>query len=808
LKSIVPPPSAHDANAAHVAQPHGLLARANAWLRSHWDDASASPLDREAYKRQQLSASVRAVPSAMASNFVVLGLLVAILHDLTTPQNLYLYCLVAALVFLAHYYGAWLYRRAATPNLTSYTRALQVGAIAISLLYALGPLSLFPSANGSVRLLLACLSVGIISSGSFAYAFLPQVAIPWISTFSLGAAIALYRTGDPTLSAVSLIVLWFGFAFIGNVLSTSKIFLSGLRAASEVERQKHVVGLLLNDFEASASDWLWETDKDGRLQHVSARLAEATGQSPTALIGVSFADLIAGPFKRASREEHEAILALQESLAGQSPFRNVAVPVLNEGTTWWSLAGKPLVDKHGKFSGFRGVGSDITGARSRELEMHRLANFDTLTLIANRHRFQNALDDHFKEGAAAPCSLFLIDLDNFKTINDSLGHGVGDLLLKSVAERLVRALGEGSLIARLGGDEFAVLVAQEFDREAALAHGAKIHAALEDEVVLEGQRVEARASIGFASAPTHGTSAVDLLKASDVALFAAKAAGRHVLRVYDATMDRAARTRNDLAKSMKSGLKEGQFSIHYQPQVGAKDGVLVGFEALLRWKHPVHGSIAPNDFIPIAEESGFIIVLGAWVLREACRAAALWPEHLYVAVNLSAIQFASADLLQTVSNALTETGLAPHRLELELTESALVADQTKARAILVALRERKVKVAIDDFGTGFSSLSYLRHLPLDKLKIDRSFVNMLDPQADNPATRAIVQAIIDMAGALSLETTAEGVETEDQRNVLRSMGCSQIQGWLTGKPMDENSTRASLSHMRAVTIPVAPRALE
>jgi diguanylate cyclase (GGDEF)-like protein/PAS domain S-box-containing protein len=776
-------------------------ARFSGWLTAHWEDRNATPEERAMHLHRQVAAVMRLMPSAVASNVVVVVVVCALGFGLLPAPYL-----VAGAAFSLALFGVqlrlwFLFNKSADPRGSAprFSRSLLRASALVASCYVLGPMSLFAVGSPNMRLLLGCVIVGAMSNGSHILTQLPRAAITWILILALGATGSLFRIGDPLLIGLGAAFLWFGVVLIGNVLSSSKIFLASLRAESEVERQKQVVDLLLNDFETNASDWLWETDVNGRLQHVSLRLAEATGQKANALINREFVQVISAPFKRASREEHESLRAFEEKLQARVAFRDLVIPVLNDGKMrWWSLSAKPLVDAQEVFIGWRGVGSDITLARSRELEMHRLANFDTLTLVANRHHFQNVLGDHFKEGNATPCTLFLIDLDNFKAVNDSLGHGVGDLLLRAVTERVLLAVGDRGLLARLGGDEFAVLLSPELERDAAEAFGAKLLASLDDAFVLEGQRIETRASIGIASAPSDATTAVNLLKTSDVALFAAKAAGRHTFRFYDAQMDRAARLRNELANDLRTGLRASQFHIHYQPQVSAKGGALVGFEALLRWEHPVHGNIPPNDFIPIAEESGFIIELGAWVMREACRAACQWPDDLYVAVNLSAIQFGDANLLKSVSAALSESGLAPHRLELELTESALVSDQSRARTVLLALREQKVKVAIDDFGTGFSSLSYLRHLPLDKLKIDRSFVSMIDPKSDSLATRAIVQAIIDLATALSLETTAEGVETSEQREALCAMGCGQIQGWLTGRPMDENATRASIPSMQAV----------
>ncbi|WP_295951619.1 EAL domain-containing protein [Rhodoferax sp.] len=458
---------------------------------------------------------------------------------------------------------------------------------------------------------------------------------------------------------------------------------------------------------------------------------------------------------------------------------------------WWSLTAKPLHDGAGQWQGWRGVGSDITAARQRELEMARLAHIDTLTGLANRYQFGKRLAGYFAPAASAgPCTLLLLDLDNFKTVNDSLGQAVGDQLLQEVAQRLQSVLDPLALLARLGGDEFALLLPGMLERPEAERLGAQMQDVLAQPWTANGHRIAVHASIGVGFAPVDADTAEQLLKVSDMALYAAKAAGRHTLRFFDPALALRAQQHLAVLSDLDQALQRGEFVLHYQPQVDLASGALLGFEALVRWQHPLRGLVSPLEFITVAEESGLIVPLGAWVLRQACVDAVGWPAHLRVAVNLSAVQFGNADVLAVVDNALQHSGLPSARLELEITESTLMHDSQAALAVLHALRAKGVRVALDDFGTGYSSLAYLRSFPLDKLKIDRSFVSILDAADGDSSAAAIVQTIVQLAQALHLETTAEGVETAAQFEQLRRMGCAQAQGYWIAKPMDAAHARA------------------
>jgi diguanylate cyclase (GGDEF)-like protein len=377
-----------------------------------------------------------------------------------------------------------------------------------------------------------------------------------------------------------------------------------------------------------------------------------------------------------------------------------------------------------------------------------------------------------------------VDLDLFKNVNDSLGHPVGDRLLRLVADRL-RSLVRGSnLAARLGGDEFAIIMASDVSPNEASDFAARLIKMLSAAYEIDGHEVVIGASIGIAMSPGDGATSEELMRNADLALYRAKADGGAVHRFFEREMDRQAQKRRDLELELRRAFANGEFELHYQPLVDIAADRISGFESLLRWRHPEKGMISPAEFIPVAEDIGLIVSLGEWVLREACSEAVKWPSEIKVAVNLSPVQFRSRNLVQVVISALAQSGLSPKRLELEITETVFLAETETNLAILHQLRELGVSISMDDFGTGYSSLSYLRSFPFDKIKIDRSFVKDLAQRSD---CVAIVRAISGLGRSLNITTTAEGVETVDQLDWLRAEGCNEVQGFLfsAAKPAAE-----------------------
>jgi diguanylate cyclase (GGDEF)-like protein len=420
-----------------------------------------------------------------------------------------------------------------------------------------------------------------------------------------------------------------------------------------------------------------------------------------------------------------------------------------------------------------------------------LADEDELTGLVKRNglhrKLESALDA--RSGGRCGVAIHCLDLDKFKIVNDTLGHGIGDLLLRKVADRLRAACRKEDTIARMGGDEF-VVVQTGVDRR---AEAERLSDRLVDLVgrtyVLSGHTINIGVSIGVAVAePCHGPR--DMLRNGDLALYEAKKAGRGRFRVFEAGMDAALRDRRELEIDLRRALALRQFDVHYQPFLDLVAERVVGFEALIRWDHPVRGRVSPASFIPLAEETGLISKIGEWVLRRACATATTWPDEMTVAVNVSPVQFRSDTLVETVLSALAGAGLPAHRLELEITEGALLDNTEAVLQTLKALRDLGVKISMDDFGTGYSSLSYLQKFPFHKIKIDRSFVQGAERGGDS---EAILKAIAGLGSSLGMSITAEGVETQEQLLRIRSEHCTHVQGYFTGRPMPANGIASFLS---------------
>ena len=432
--------------------------------------------------------------------------------------------------------------------------------------------------------------------------------------------------------------------------------------------------------------------------------------------------------------------------------------------------------------------TDITKRCEAEAHVARLASEDPLTGLPNRRVFRSTLDQLSRQHRCAAddaskgleFAVLFLDLDRFKVVNDTLGHRIGDLLLQEVANRLKQALPTNGVLARLGGDEFAVVVTSVESRPLLEAIANSLTEVVGQTYEIDGHRIRSSVSIGIAVGPHDGDNADDLLMAADLALYAVKAGTRGTYRFYQKSMNEEINNRRQIEMDLREAIERNELELHYQPIIDLQRNVVTGFEALARWRHPVRGLVPPAVFIPAAEDSGLILPLGAWALTEACRRAAEWPDDLKIAVNLSPVQFLTPNLYDAIRSVLAETGLAPHRLELEITERLFMEDSEKTLSTLHRLKQLGVRIAMDDFGTGYSSLSYLRSFPFDKIKVDRTFVSDL---AGGTEHVVIVQAVVSIARALGMTTTAEGVETIGQQQFLAALGCDEGQGYLFGVPV-------------------------
>lgn len=533
---------------------------------------------------------------------------------------------------------------------------------------------------------------------------------------------------------------------------------------------------LMRDYEDAGIGWFWSSDSSGRIDYISDCVARKLGRTITDLVGQPIQSL----FVLDRDEDNPIERTLPLILSARKTFASLAVRAAMDGVElWWSISGRPQFAADGAFVGYHGNGVDVTATRQNEKDASRLAQYDSLTGLANRHRMGKRLNATLTAYAAAKrcCAVLMLDLDRFKQVNDTLGHPAGDELLKQVSQRLQRVVVEkGCEIGRLGGDEFQVML-PDIDDRGRLGEIAKtIITMLSQPYQIDGSRCVIGASIGVAIAPYDGVNQEEIVRSADLALYASKGGGRGQFRFYSSDLQAEAERRRQIEEDLRDALSNDQMRVAYQPIVDATSNVVVTLEAFTRWEHPELGDIPPSIFIPIAEEINLIGALGDWILKQACIDAAQWPGHVRVAVNVSVAQFANENFPTLVAQALAHSGLEPERLELELTESIFLGDREARETMFSQLKMLGVRLALDDFGTGYSSLSYLQHAPFDKIKIDKAFIRGVTEEGNRNG--AIIAAIVSLAQALKMDTTAEGIEAHDELDAMRRLGVKQIQGFI------------------------------
>lgn len=622
----------------------------------------------------------------------------------------------------------------------------------------------------------------------------PFSSVLFSAAFALGWTFGLVSAGDYYLAAIA--------AFTGLFAATAAVESArGLHQARvaevEMNESSEVVSLLLREYEDSDADWLFQLDRNRRLRSVSPRLAFALGRELTEIEGKSFIELISGE-SWSTGQFAPSLHQLAEKLKNRESFSDFVVEVtIKDERRWWELSGTPMLDERGEYSGFRGVGSDVTAEQESSEKIAYLARYDTLTALPNRLMLHEAVADalRYAEKWRTRCAFLMIDLDRFKAVNDSLGHLVGDKLLAQVAQRLQALMGEGESCGRLGGDEFAVVIRDASDKGRIEALARSIIERLSEPYRVDEQLLYVGASIGSSIGPRDGKSVEELMRNADLALYRSKDAGGGEYFEYEPTLHALAEERRQLEFSLRSALKREELLLHYQPVVDANSEELVSFEALVRWDSPEHGFVSPGKFIPLAEDTRLIVPIGQWVMRQAMEECARWPSPVKININVSPEQLIEPDFVTTVVRALSGSGLSPDRVELEVTESIFLKDANVARKALESVMALGCSVALDDFGTGYSSLGYLRTLKFSTIKVDRSFVQ--GAAQGNAESIAIIRAVVAMADSLGMTTTAEGVETGDEAELIREMRCTKIQGYHFGRSMPANEARQLMHRAEA-----------
>lgn len=574
-----------------------------------------------------------------------------------------------------------------------------------------------------------------------------------------------------------------------------------MRMADEKLREKRdTITLLLRASESSA-DWLWQTDADGCLKQVSSRFATALLSRPNKVEGVPLLALLAKDLPSGAPQPH-GLVELRSKMEEKASFASLTIALhVGEEKRWWQLSAAPKRDDQDRFIGYQGVGTDVTDQYVSAKQIARLARIDTVTNLPNRLSIQEELAEALAEAVStnSRCAMLIIDLDRFKIINDTMGHGMGDQLLGLVAERLRLSMEPNCTCGRLVGDEFAIIIRRPDSHSSIEAYARHLIATLSRPYQLGGQQVFIGASAGYAMGPHDGDTVDSLSRHADLALYKSKDKGGNGVEAYVPILLAQAEERLWLEQELRTALEKQELQIYYQPVVNAASEQLIGFESLLRWHSAKLGSVGPARFIPIAEESRLINPIGEWVLRTACHEAMSWPAHLKVAVNVSPEQLTNPQFASIVLSALAQSGLPPHRLEIEVTESLFMRDGGGAVQILDQLLAIGVRLSLDDFGTGYSSFGYLRKARFSTVKVDRSFVS--SAAKGSVESIAIIRAVVALANGLGMATIAEGAETAEEVATVRSLGCRNIQGFYFGRPMTPASIRQYFPAINADHVP-------
>ena len=739
-----------------------------------------TPHDRigRAVRQAQIDALVRLVPATVAIQVLTAAVLVVGLRD--TTDNFQLGLWFGAALLLCFMRGARAVRLRHDPE---YAEQFPARTESICLLVALlasmwlvPPLLWFDNAEPSQKMFLCVVMAALVSAGSITLVSMPQAAIIYVGILTIGCLSLTMRLGSASMFGL---MIAYAVVLIINVLSTARQFVAHSRDRIELREQGEIIKLL-RELEATGSGGLWELDGDLRIAKMSPELLAEMRLSEEQVIGLHYKYFLdpGGQIVAVS----SGMRSLFEDLDNGAPFRDRAI-MSADRLRWWSISAKPIHDEKGELAGWRGVASDITEARLHGNDAVRAARTDPLTALANRLLVRELLEEavlHQWESRAG-CALLLVDLDRFKLVNDTLGHAIGDQLLVEVGRRLEQSVGQGGRVGRIGGDEFAVVWSGPCDRERLGAVADRIVADLSKSFTVGAATLHVGATIGIAICPNDGAFEEQLMRSADLALYRAKEAGRGGHAFFERWMFDEAEDHRMLEQDVREALSGDGLALAYQPIIDAASGDVVAREALLRWRHPKRGDIPPDQFIPIIEDAGLIHQIGDWVIREACAEAARWDERMRVAVNISAAQLTGAGLAKTVLGALASTRLHPGRLELEVTESVFLGDDAATLASLERLRGLGVRLVLDDFGKGYSSFGYLSRAHFAKIKIDQSFVRGAAEGTKDCV--AIVHAILALARGLGVETTAEGVETENQADVMRKLGCTQLQGFHFGRPV-------------------------
>ncbi|WP_299321266.1 EAL domain-containing protein [Parasphingopyxis sp.] len=659
----------------------------------------------------------------------------------------------------------------------------------LGLFWSIPPLFFAQYGNLEQIVTIAAFSLAIMGATALMLSTVPLAGIMLNGLVGISLSVMLYKFGLNLLAGLTFSYM---LCLAFTILVHGRAAIGRLRNDLALAEQRDVVKLMLRQENSAESDWLWQIDARKCIVDPSPRFTAATGLSLSELEGMPLMRLIAGENWAQGALFEEAAELLEKMRAGQT-FSDHLVPLqIGDTERWWKISGTPRLSENRHVVGYRGVIADVTDREAIERKIHHMAHFDALTGLPNRAHTNELLRERIAKAASRNryCAFLMIDLDRFKAINDTAGHPVGDKLLEQVAKRLNALMKPGDACGRLGGDEFAVVVADFRSSEALDRRARDIIIALSAAYEVDDQLLHIGASVGSAIYPKDGGSAGSLLRKADLALYRAKGSGRGTHSPFEPALLQKAEERRAIESALRDALQNDELHLAYQPVVTLATGEVAGFEALLRWTHPVLGSISPDKFIPIAEETRLIDPIGEWVFRKACTDAMTWPEQYRLAINLSAGQLRNPRLSRAIVSALSQSGLAPNRLELETTEAILGQDNEQAIKTFEQLRSLGVTMALDDFGSGYSTLGFIGKASFNSIKIDKRFIR--DAENGSKSSIAIIRAVIAMADSLGIATIAEGIENDSQYAIAERLGVSQVQGYYLDHPMRAGEVRAKI----------------
>jgi diguanylate cyclase (GGDEF)-like protein len=652
-------------------------------------------------------------------------------------------------------------------------------AAAHAALWGVLPAAMFGVQSAGAQVVIAGTFATMIA-GAFLMALAPLAATLWAVTLAVMLLWAGWTAPGGHMVVLLLVTPVYVGVILAGCLSAERLLRRATDIAARERARRDAITLLLKEYEDQGAGWLWQIDAFGLFTYVSPRISGLVGRAPAQMLGLPIGAVLGGSAR------------LSAAMAAREGFANLELQVSTPGgPRWISISGNPIIGPGGSFHGFRGVGADVTETHRSQERLTRLAANDMLTGLPNRQGMRKILADAVEAAVRDErvTAVMFLDLDGFKPVNDRFGHPIGDAVLRGVAQRLSAAVGDRGVVGRVGGDEFALVLHDGQSRTDAETLAQALIDTVAAPFPFEKGEVRIGLSIGCAFAPDDGTSVEELLLKADLALYEAKSRGRGAFRRFRPEMQHAVERRAGLEHDLRQALGRQQLFLHYQPVLSAGSYEIRGFEALLRWHHPERGLIDPATFLPIAEETGIIGDIGAWVLRTACRDAALWPAPLFVSVNVSSRQLVMGGFAGGVGDALAATRLAPERLQLEIPEQVFLNGADGAIDILRRVRATGPRLALDNFGIGHAALGHVATDLFDTLKIDGRFLREALAASE---TKAMVRAIVSVAGSFRMGVVAERIEAEEELAQIEELGCGHFQGYLAAPPMSFADTEALL----------------